>query len=157
MRLRMRADLLSPYAAASDPLARPVHDADRAPLAALMLDAYRGTPDDAGEGPAEAAAEIARLFDGDFGAFDPAASEAAVRGGEIVNATLVTHFRGAPLIAFSMTSPPWKRRGLARAGMLRTLERLRRAGHPFATLAVTRENTHARALYDSLGFAEWPL
>ena len=153
-RLRLRADLGAPRRAAHDPLARRVRDADRAALAALLLAAYRGTVDDAGEGPDEAAGEIARTLDGGYGVFDAASSEVVVRDASIVGATLVTEFQGHAMVAFSMTAPEWKRRGLARAGLLRVMERLRRAGRAELDLAVTATNTPARRLYESLGFVE---
>lgn len=127
--------------------------ADAPALAALMLDAYRGTIDDGGGGPDEAAAEVSRLLAGDYGPFDQGASELVERDGGIVSATLVTSHGGMPLIAFSMTASRWKRRGLARDGLVRTLHRLRAAGAVAIHLAVTPGNTAAERLYASLGFA----
>lgn len=150
----MRAPLLDRISTAADPRARPVADDDRAALGVLMLDAYRGSVDDEGEGPEEAAAEIARLFGGAYGRFDPVRSEVVIRDARIVAATLVTEFEGRALIAFSMTASGWKRRGLARAGLLRTMERLRVAGRDDVWLAVTATNEPARRLYESLGFEE---
>jgi ribosomal protein S18 acetylase RimI-like enzyme len=152
----MRVDLDTRPPAPEDPLSRPVRDDDRPVLAALMLAAYRGTADDEGEGPDEADAEIARLFGGAYGRFDPASSEVVIRDGLIVGATLITEYEGRALVAFSMTAPQWKRRGLARAGLLRAMDRLRGAGRPELWLAVTDANTAARRLYESLGFVEDP-
>jgi RimJ/RimL family protein N-acetyltransferase len=153
MRLRLSARLgAARPVAAVDPLARPVTPGDAASLAELMLTAYRGTVDDAGEGPEETAKEIAKVFAGGYGPFDVGASEVVVRDGVIVAATLVTEYEGLPLIAFSMTAPEWQRRGLARAGLLRTMARLRAAGRERADLAVTETNVPARRLYESLGF-----
>lgn len=156
-RLRLTIDLARPLPQApSDPLARPPTPADAGALAGLMLDAYRGTIDDAGETADDAAAEIARLLAGAYGAFDSHASELVLRDGAVASATLLTTYEGAPLIAFSMTRPAWQRRGLARAGLLRALARLRARGLPRARLAVTDGNTPAQALYASLGFAQDP-
>lgn len=152
----MRANLHAARVVPGDPLSRPVHDDDRLALASLMLAAYRGTVDDAGEGPDDAAAEVARLFDGKYGRFDPIWSEVVIRDGSVVSAALVTEFEGRPMIAFSMTAPAWKRRGLARAGLLRVMERLRHAGRDDVDLAVTAANTPARLLYESMGFARVP-
>lgn len=139
-----------------DPLARPVTRADAGHIAALMFASYHATPDDEGQGPADAAAETDRLLDGAYGPFDFDASEITFRGDQPASATLVTRYQGDALIAFSMTAPSWKRRGLARAGLIRTLARLAAAGHPAAHLAVTPHNTPARALYASLGFRPAP-
>ncbi len=68
-------------------------------------------------------------------------------------ATLVTRVKGEPFVAFSMTAPAWKRRGLARAGLVRAMNRLREAGETQVSLVVTRANEPAVRLYESLGFA----
>jgi RimJ/RimL family protein N-acetyltransferase len=120
-----------------------------------MLAAYRGTTDDEGGGPDEAAKEIELLLGGAYGRFNTDASEVVETAGILAHATLVTEFQGAPLIAFSMTDPAWKRRGLARAALLRTMDRLRRAGQREVHLVVTAANTPALALYESLGFIRW--
>lgn len=182
MRKRMSARLdesLPPPA--TDAMARRVTPADAPALARLMLDAYRGTVDDGGEGPDQATAEVANLLSGGYGIFDLAASEVVCRdcsaqnlersgtGGTpvppldstsrdevIVSATLVTEYDGGAMVAFSMTAPAWQRRGLARAGLLRTMARLRDAGRDRVDLAVTSTNTPAVTLYLSLGFREVP-
>lgn len=139
-----------------DPFARAVSPDDGPLLADLMFNAYRGTPDDEGEGPDAARAETRRLLDGAYGLFDFDASELTLRAGAPAAATLVTRYRDDALIAFSITAPAFRRTGLARAGLLRTLARLAAAGHPAAHLAVTTHNTPARALYASLGFRPAP-
>jgi RimJ/RimL family protein N-acetyltransferase len=139
-----------------DLTARPLHPHDAPALASLLLDAYRGTIDDQGEGPDEAAAEIARLLDGAYGTPNHAASQLFDRDGVPVSATLITHHDGAPLLAFSVTAPAWQRRGLARAGLLRAMATLRDQGHTTLRLVVTCGNTPAEALYASLGFTPDP-
>ncbi len=121
-----------------------------------MLDAYRGTADDGGEGPDQAAAEVAKLLAGGYGNFDFASSEVVSRDDVIVSATLVTEYDGGAMVAFSMTAPAWQRRGLARAGLLRTMTRLRHAGRDRVDLAVTSANTPAVTLYRAMGFREVP-
>lgn len=125
-----------------------------APLARLMLEAYRGTVDDSGETLDDAVAEVERLLGGTYGAFDPETSEVIERDGMLVSATLVTRYEGLPLVAFSMTAPAWKRRGLARAGLVRAMARLAERGESTVQLAVTKANAPAVALYISLGFGE---
>jgi GNAT superfamily N-acetyltransferase len=158
MRHKMRLDLSDWSAPSSppDPGARRITDADGAALAMLMLNAYRGSVDDGGEGPDEAASEVRKLYDGDFGALDFQTSEVIEREGEVVAATIVTEYEGVPLLAFSMTAPAWKRRGLARAGLVRTINRVRAAGRREVFLAVTATNTPALRLYESLGFVVVP-
>lgn len=119
-----------------------------------MLDAYRGSIDDAGETFEDAVGEIEKLLRGDYGRFDAAASELIFREGRPIAATLITHYGNLPLIAFSLTDPAWRRQGLARAGLARAIGRLRFANFAAVRLAVTRGNTPAERLYESLGFRD---
>jgi ribosomal protein S18 acetylase RimI-like enzyme len=68
----------------------------------------------------------------------------------------VTDYEGGAMVAFSMTAPAWQRRGLARAGLQRTMQRLRASGRLRVDLAVTCANLPAVALYRELGFREVP-
>lgn len=155
MRFKLAASLHQTFPPTSpDPLARPPESGDRAQLAALMYEAYHGTIDDGGESLEYAASEVEKLFAGDYGIFNREVSEVILREGRIVAASLVTTYEGLPLLAFSMTVPDWKRQGLARAGLVRTLWRLKRAGLPTIQLAVTQGNTPAENLYASLGFVK---
>jgi GNAT superfamily N-acetyltransferase len=123
-------------------------------LARLMLDAYRGSIDDAGETFEDAIGEIEKLLRGDYGHFDAAASELIIREGRLIAATIVTHYGRLPLIAFSLTDPAWRRQGLARAGLERAIGRLKAANFAAVRLAVTKGNTPAERLYESLGFRD---
>lgn len=143
--------------AATDSDARTIQAGDSESLGRLMFESYRGTPDDEGEDESAAVAEIGRTLSGTYGPFDFRASEVVVKHGRMVSATLVTDYRGDALIAFTMTSPAWTRQGLARAGLVRVLHRLREAGREEAFLAVSTENVIARRLYESLGFVDRPV
>src|ERR1041384_7146636 len=113
MRLRMSVQLGPANPPPTpDPQARPLRATDDAALASLMLDAYRGTVDDEGDGPEEARQQVARVFGGTYGPFDFDASEVTLRDSVIVAATLVTEYEGLPMVAYSMTAPAWQRRGL---------------------------------------------
>lgn len=155
MRRKLAADLavlVPPPPADAD--ARSVKHEDSEALAHLMLAAYRGTIDDGGETLDDARAEVRKALDGGYGAFDFGASELIERGSRVVSSTIVTHYQGLPMIAFSLTLPEWRRQGLARAGLRRTMHRLALAGHQRVQLAVTSGNTPAERLYGSLGFAD---
>ncbi|MBL9150795.1 MAG: GNAT family N-acetyltransferase [Phycisphaerae bacterium] len=154
MRYEMLRRLDDPLPAANDTPAtgRTPRESDLEGLAALMLDAYRGTIDDEGGTLDLARAEVANVGRGDYGAYMPEASDVAVVGDEIVAATIVTRWRDEPLIAFSMTAATWKRRGLARASLVRALHRLRDLGESRVRLVVTAGNEPAERLYVSLGW-----
>lgn len=137
--------------------------ADAEMLAVLMLESYRGTVDDSGETIDDARREVGKLLGGEYGEFlprvslvfeDAAGAGAAAR--ELAAATLVTRVKGEAFVAFSMTAPAWKRRGLARAGLARVMNRLRAAGETQVSLVVTRANGAAVGLYESLGFVVVP-
>jgi ribosomal protein S18 acetylase RimI-like enzyme len=138
-------------------------DAQR--LAGLMLESYRGTVDDGGENLDDARGEVTKLIAGDFGPLDWDASSVVARDGELVHATIITRDRVAPpplaageaFLAFSMTAPAFKRRGLAREVLVRVIEHLRQRGEPRLHLVVTRANTPAVMLYRSLGFNDGPI
>ena len=152
---RCRFILSAPVAehpAAADPQARAPTLADAEALAALMLDAYRGTIDDEGETLDDARAAVRQLFDGEFGAMLWAVSEVSARAGRLVSATLLTRWQERPFVAFMMTAPGQQRQGLARAGLRRAINRLAAAGDTVLRLVVTQGNTRAEALYESLGF-----
>ncbi|TDC98120.1 GNAT family N-acetyltransferase [Actinomadura sp. 7K507] len=124
-------------------------------LAALMWDAYRGTPDETDvEGPGGAAREVRLTLDGEYGAFLPAASFVADRDERPVAGALVTLYKDLPLLAFLFVSPSHAGQGLGRGLIQAVMHALAEQGHDTLTLAVTRRNRRARHLYDRLGFVE---
>lgn len=142
----------------ADPTARPPTPGDNAALAELMLAAYRGTVDDDGETPEQTRAVLQQWSTGDFGQPLWAVSELVERAGQPVSATLVTLWQDLPLVAFVMTHPDWQRQGLARAGLLRAVQRLSAGDETVLRLVVTASNAPAMALYEALGFVpERPL
>lgn len=121
-------------------------------LAELMLAAYRGSVDEEEETIEGAAAEIRRAFAGEHGPFLPECSRVIERNGKLVAATLVTCWQGRPLVAYAMTAPEWKRRGIARASMVNTMQDVLASGESLLSLVVTIKNEPAFNLYTSLGF-----
>ncbi|MFO0830978.1 MAG: GNAT family N-acetyltransferase [Phycisphaerales bacterium] len=156
MRPWMTVTLQPPGAAPAAPVGlRRLDAGDAEKLARLMLDAYAGTVDDAGNETIETAREeVGRLLRGEFGALDAPASVVVERDGLLASATLVTRERGEPFVAFSMTAPAWQRRGLARAGLVHVMRTLAMRGEQRLHLVVTAANTPAVSLYRSLGFVE---
>lgn len=132
---------------------RPVTHADVSALVALMFDAYRGTIDDEGDTPDDARAEVRRTLDGAYGDFLPACSFAVEEGGRMLAATLVTRWQGAPLLAFVMTHPNAKGRGLATYLIQQSSIALLDQGYDELYLFVTEGNVPAQRVYERLGFA----
>lgn len=121
-------------------------------LAALLRLAYRGTVDDEGETAEQALHEMQRTLDGAYGPWLPQGSSVVERAGVLVSASLLTHWRGQPLLAYAMTDPRWQRQGLARAGLCHALAAQQAAGEQRLSLVVTLANVPALRLYESLGF-----
>ena len=153
VRSRLQAPL---RAAPPPPPGFRLFDGDDLPaLAAVMWDAYRGTPDETDvEGPAGAAREIRLTLDGEYGTFLPGASFVADRQGLSVAGALVTLYRDLPLLAFLFVGPSHAGQGLGRGLIQAVMHALAEQGHDTLTLAVTRRNRRARHLYDRLGFVE---
>jgi RimJ/RimL family protein N-acetyltransferase len=133
---------------------RPVTPGDVEPLAELMLDAYRGTVDFHDETIADARTEIDKALADGYGRFIPAASFLVEKNGRPVSACLVTLLDDPPipLLAFSMTAPSHKNRGVAGFLIRHAVNRLLDAGHRELVLVVTGTNEPAIHLYEKLGF-----
>jgi GNAT superfamily N-acetyltransferase len=114
--------------------------------------AYRGTVDDHGESLADQLREASATIGGRYGPVAWPGSLVAVADERLLSACVVTEDRGRLLVAFVLTRPDHRGRGLATALLTRSAARLRTAGATEWTLAVTRGNP-AQALYERLGFA----
>jgi GNAT superfamily N-acetyltransferase len=138
----------------ADLTCRGPQESDKEDLAILLYAAYRGTMDDEGGTFADALGEIDTLFAGGYGEFLPDCSFLAEEGEFLASASLVTWWAShrAPLVAFLMTRPEARRRGLARALLQRSMNALLDRGHDRITLVVTKGNESAESLYASLGF-----
>lgn len=128
-------------------------------LMALMQDAYRGTLDSQDESPEDARREV----QGYFGTPAlPALLECSWvqwQGADAVGACLCSWWnrRASPLIAYVMTSPAWKGRGVAARLMRTSLADLAQAGYPEVRAVITAGNTPSERLFTRLGFARLPL
>jgi len=133
---------------------REPRNGDEEDLAILLYAAYRGTIDAAGETFDEARAEIEELLSGRYGKFLRDCSFVIEEGDFLVSACLVTWWppHRAPLVAFTMTRPEARRRGLARGLIQRSINALLDRGENRLTLVVTNGNEAAQRLYESLGF-----
>ncbi len=137
---------------ADDAQARPPTPDDAEALAQLMNDAYRDTVDDEGESLDDSREVVRQLLAGEFGPLLWQTSELTERAGRVVAATLLTMWQDRPFVAFTLTAPHHQGRGLARAGLLRAMNRLAAEGHSVVRLVVTQGNASAERLYERLGF-----
>ena len=131
---------------------RSFEPSDVASLGGLLYRSYRGTVDDEGETPEQAAIEISRTVGGAYGEFMPRCSKVVERGGTLLSAALITRWEGRPLVAFSFTDPAFAGQGLARACLLAAMSELADQGERELRLVVTLANTRAVRLYTRLGF-----
>lgn len=123
-------------------------------LATLMFAAYQGTVDYTGDSVEAAVQEMNYLFAGAHGIYLAQHSSVVERESNLVSASLVTHQEGQPLLAFAMTAPKWKRKGLAKATIGHVMQDLFEAGETELHLALNAKNKPALDLYLSLGFRE---
>jgi putative acetyltransferase len=140
---------------ASRPGVRHPTEADSEALAVLMLNAYRGTIDaDGSETIDDARTEVRGYFAANSGAPLLEHSYVVSEGGRLVSAVLASRFEGKPLLAYAMTAPSHKGRGLASALTHRALDSLRAAGDAQMHLWVTAGNADAEHIYERIGFRD---
>ena len=146
-----RPDPAGPMAFA---LRHPTND-DLDDLAALMLDAYRGTIDaDGSETLEDARTEVRGYLAAKSGEPMLEHSHLAFDGDKLVGAILVSRFDGTPLLAYAMTAAAHKGRGIATQLTRRALDSLRGAGDRQMHLWVTAGNADAEHMYERLGFRD---
>lgn len=127
---------------------RLANDEDRDTLADLLLDAYRGTVDDEGEGVPEA-----RQAAEDWLARRIAACSVVIEEGErMVAMSFVIMVDGSAYIDPVATATSWKRQGLGRRAVSASLQRLHDAGVDEVGAVITDGNVASEQLFASLGF-----
>ena len=132
-------------------LTRPLQAQDIGGLGQLMLLAFQGTVDDAGETAEEHLVEAEKTVVGGYGALIDDANFIAEHDRTMVGAVIVTEWQRRPLLAFVLVLPDYRDRGLGTALISRSAAELRALGYTEWTLAVTSGNP-AMALYERLGF-----
>jgi len=117
--------------------------------------AYRGGVDDPDQPEAWHVEDLTAALAGRYGRL--LAVSAVVEGDDgLAAATLFTWWDELPFLAFCLTRPDHRRRGLA-SGLIGAAARaLAAEGHRQVHLVVTETNP-ARALYERLGFREVPI
>jgi ribosomal protein S18 acetylase RimI-like enzyme len=127
---------------------RRVERTDYDAAARLMLDAYRGTVDDEGEGDEEARAAI----DHYFGTIEWPSSVVLVEGDGIVAMSFVVIVDGRHYIDPVATSAAHKRRGLGRTVVLASLRALAAAEVDEVGAVITDGNEPSELLFRRFGF-----
>jgi GNAT superfamily N-acetyltransferase len=155
-RLRMLARLADVPPPPGPIGSRPVGAGDGAALGLLAYAAYRGSVDDNGEHEAWHVADLTSALEDEYGRLLTPVSKAVPAGDELVAAALLTWWYDLPLLAFCLTHPDHRGRGLATRLVTHAARELAAEGHEAMHLAVTETNP-ARALYERLGFREAPL
>lgn len=136
-------------------LRRPA-EADALALGAMLLDGYRGTPDDEGEDDARAVEEIHGFFAAKHGRPLVDASVVAWRGDLPVAGSFIGWWdaRACPFVVFVVTRADQKRAGVGRLVLSESLRRLGRAGHREMRAVITAGNTPSERLFAALGFED---
>lgn len=119
--------------------------ADRTAAAALLLDGYRGTIDDEGEGDADALAAI----DHSFSTILWPHSVVAETASRLIGLSFVVVVGGVHYIDPVVTAADHKRRGIGRLVVTSSLRSLR---VPEVGAVTTDGNTASEGLFRSLGF-----
>jgi predicted N-acetyltransferase YhbS len=127
---------------------RPIEDQDDAAVADLMERAYAGTIDEHLGGNSDGAVEIADWRRNAV----PRASFVALREGRVVAASLISSTGGDFWLAYVITHPEWKGRGLATAVVAASL----RALDAPVLAGVTDGNIPSERLLATLGFTPVP-
>lgn len=132
--------------------ARSLRPDDAPALAALMLDAYRGTVDDEGETAEETLAEVNAMLEGKYGPWLADASFVVELDGRLVAACVITLWSDMPLVTQLFTHPDYTNRGLGKFLLTRSINALYDQGYEALVLYVTSGNASAEHVYATLGF-----
>ncbi len=126
--------------------------ADLSQLTNLMFIAFKDSIDEDQVDILHPATEVKKLFAGEYGIFLSSCSRVVEVGEEIVSATLLTLWKGNPLVAFIMTCPTYQHKGFARQCLINIMSDLFDSGYIYLNLVVSAKNIRAVTLYRSLGF-----
>jgi len=142
---------LSPIATEPPPvklLTREVNGTDRNALAALMLDAYRGTIDDEGEDTADALAAV----DYYLAEMQQQHSFVVIESDRVVAMAFVTVVDGVHYVDPIVVASERKRTGLGRQAVRMLLNSLATAGITEVAATITDGNIASENLFVGLGF-----
>jgi Acetyltransferase (GNAT) family len=144
---RRRLDA-APLPAAGPESVTAATEVDPSALARLLLDGYRGTIDDEGEGEPEAVAAIEHYL----ATLVPACSIVIEEDGSPVALCFVVVVGGRHYIDPVVTSPSRKQQGLATAALGHSLRLLQHDGVDEVGAVITDGNVASERLFGRLGF-----
>ena len=132
---------------------RTIRSSDLEDLAALMLDAYRGTIDYSGQGIGEAIDAVQGWFDG-----EPLLNHSFLieRDASVASAVLVMRWEARPFIGWVMTAAAAKGQGLAKKLVATSLRSLADQGHETVVFYITEGNEPSERLFASFGARHVP-
>jgi ribosomal protein S18 acetylase RimI-like enzyme len=133
---------------------RNISETDVRALAELMLEAYKGTVDYEGETLEDAISEVQGTINGKYGPFLQKCSFIIEENMKAISASMVTwsDTMDMPLLAFSMTLPIYRNRGMATFLLKKSMNALIGEGYSQIYLVVTETNIPAKHLYEKIGF-----
>lgn len=133
---------------------RNISEKDIDSLGVLMLESYRCTIDYDGENLEDANSEIQSTLNGKYGPLLEQCSFLKEKNGQILSACIVTWSEDVklPLLAFSMTHPDSKNKGIATFLLKKSINALLAQGYKELYLVVTKNNIAAHHLYEKIGF-----
>lgn len=133
---------------------RNISEKDIYPLGVLMLESYRSTIDYDGETLEDANSEIRSTLDGKYGPLLEQCSFIVEENERTISACIITWAEEMklPLLAFSMTHPDSKNKGIATFLLKKSINALLAQGYKELYLVVTKNNIAARHLYEKIGF-----
>ena len=131
-----------------------VRTEDAQALGLLMFESYQGTIDYDGETLEQSIQEMQETLNGKYGKLLNENSYVIYENGLAVSAVIFVFFskENMPLLAFNMTHPTFKGRGLSQKLIAKGLNSLIDSGYQNACLVVTEGNQPAQMIYEKLGF-----
>jgi ribosomal protein S18 acetylase RimI-like enzyme len=131
---------------------RAIVQGDGPPLGALMLAAYQGSIDYAGETLEEAIAAAQVMLDGRFGPLLARSSFVIEQAGQAIGACIITLWKGTPLVCDIRVHPAHKNQGMGTFLLKQSANALFEQGYRDLLLYVTVGNDNAQHVYEKLGF-----
>ncbi|MBO8155439.1 MAG: GNAT family N-acetyltransferase [Bacillaceae bacterium] len=123
-------------------------------LGHLMFHGYKDTIDYEGESLEEFVYEMRQTLNGKYGPFLSDCSFLIEDRNQAVSAVIVSLFKGAPFVTYTVTHPRYLNRGYSTFLLKRSINALIANGYQTLFLMVTKGNDSAQHVYQKLGFVE---